>query len=302
MNRSTARVACLLFGSGLCALVYEIAWLREFRLVYGASTAASAAVLAVFIGGLGVGGLFIGKRADRVTRPLALYALLEAAVAVLAALSPFLLIAARGAYVALGGIAALGAPGATAVRLLLTVLVLLGPTFLMGGTLPAAVRATTSESDATRRTVGLLYGCNTVGAVVGCVAANFWLLEALGTRRTLWLASAMNLAVAALAYAVSRWGRGDPAGAIATDAKHLQWGEEAAASRLPSGSSSRVRASSASSSFSWSSFGTACWRRFWAARFSCSASSSPWPCSGSARGGSLTRRWRQKKRRSAPSP
>ena len=228
MNRSTVRVACLLFGSGLCALVYEIAWLREFRLVYGASTSASAAVLAVFIGGLGVGGLFIGKRADRVTRPLALYALLEAAVAVLAALSPFLLIAARGAYVALGGIAELGAPGATVVRLLLTILVLLGPTFLMGGTLPAAVRAATSESDATRRTVGLLYGCNTVGAVVGCVAANFWLLEALGTRRTLWLASAVNLAVAALAYAVSRWGHGDPAGVIATDAKHLEGGEQAA--------------------------------------------------------------------------
>ncbi|HMJ54457.1 MAG TPA: fused MFS/spermidine synthase [Polyangiaceae bacterium] len=200
-----ASVALLLFGSGLSALIYEIAWLREFRLVFGASTSANAAVLAVFIGGLGAGGLGIGRRVDRASRPLILYAQLEGAIAVLAALSPFLLIAARGAYIALGGIAVLGAFGAAVVRLLLTMLVLLGPTFLMGGTLPAAVRAVQSESDSSRRAVGLLYGSNTLGAVAGCVLANFWLLETLGTRRTLWLASSINLAVAAIAYLASRF-------------------------------------------------------------------------------------------------
>ena len=207
MNRSAARVALLLFGSGLSALVYEIAWLREFRLVFGASTAANAAVLAVFIGGLGAGGLFIGRRVDRSSRPLALYAMLEAAIAVLAALSPLLLIAARAAYIGLGGTAVLGAAGAAVVRLLLTMVVLLGPTFLMGGTLPAVARAVESESDLSRRAIGLLYGCNTLGAVAGCVLANFWLLESFGTRRTLWLAAGFNLAIAALAYLASRWSR-----------------------------------------------------------------------------------------------
>jgi len=52
----TSRVAALLFASGFCALVYQVAWLREFRLIFGASTAASAAVVAIFIGGLGFGG------------------------------------------------------------------------------------------------------------------------------------------------------------------------------------------------------------------------------------------------------
>jgi spermidine synthase len=214
MNRSAARVALLLFGSGLSALVYEIAWLREFRLVFGASTAANAAVLAVFIGGLGAGGLFIGRRVDRATRPLALYAMLEAAIAILAALSPFLLIAARAAYIGLGGMAVLGAAGAALVRLLLTMLVLLGPTFLMGGTLPAVARAVESESDLSRRAVGLLYGCNTLGAVAGCVLANFWLLEAFGTRKTLWLASGFNLAIAAFAYLASRSARAAVSGVV----------------------------------------------------------------------------------------
>ncbi len=44
------RVAALVFLSGACALTYQIVWLREFRLIFGASTAASAAVLAIFVG------------------------------------------------------------------------------------------------------------------------------------------------------------------------------------------------------------------------------------------------------------
>src|SRR5204863_202840 len=84
-------VAGLVFASGFCALVYQIAWQREFRLVFGATTAASAAVLAVFMGGLGLGGLWLGKRADRHAQPLRLYALLEALVALTAAATPPLL-------------------------------------------------------------------------------------------------------------------------------------------------------------------------------------------------------------------
>ena len=87
----TWRVAGLLFGSGFCALVYQICWLREFRLVFGASTAASAAVLAIFTAGLGLGGLVRDSGADKRRHPLRFYATLEAIIAVAAATSPFLL-------------------------------------------------------------------------------------------------------------------------------------------------------------------------------------------------------------------
>src|SRR5213080_3344951 len=90
----------LLFGSGACALIYQTAWLREFRLIFGASTAASAAVLAIFIGGLGLGGLLLGPRADRHSRPILFYSQLEMIVAASAAVSPFLLALVRTAYVA----------------------------------------------------------------------------------------------------------------------------------------------------------------------------------------------------------
>jgi spermidine synthase len=194
-----AAVAPLLFGSGFCALVYQIAWQREFRLIFGASTAASAAVIAVFMGGLGLGGWVIGPRADRRSNPLRFYAALEALVAVTAAASPPLLWLARSLYLSLGGSVSLGALGGTALRLILAGLILLPPTFIAGGTLGAAARATLHEGDRRRRGTALLYGVNTLGAVTGCLAATFFLLEAFGTRRTLWIAAGFNLGVAAVA-------------------------------------------------------------------------------------------------------
>src|SRR5205807_3076883 len=102
MNRGTARVAALLFCSGACALAYQTAWLRQFRLIFGASTAATAAVLAIFMAGLGLGSAILGKRADARERPLAFYGTLELLIATAAALSQPLLFAVSKIYFALG--------------------------------------------------------------------------------------------------------------------------------------------------------------------------------------------------------
>ena len=197
------KVSLLLFGSGLCALVYQMAWLREFRLIFGASTAASAAVLAIFMGGLGLGSLVLGHRADRKDRPLGYYASLEMAIAITAALTPLLLWLVGKVYVATGGSPVLGLWGATAVRLLLAALVLVAPTFLMGGTLPAAARAAEDERDAGRRSLALLYGANTLGAVTGSALATFLLVELFGTRKTLWAACLVNALIALIARRLS---------------------------------------------------------------------------------------------------
>ncbi len=200
----TLRVALLLLGSGFCALVYQVAWLRALRLIFGGSTAASAAVLAIFMAGLGVGGIILGRRADKVASPLRLYGLLELSIALLAALSPLLVAGARSVYLGLGGSSVLGGPGSTGLRLVLALVVLGAPTFLMGGTLPAAVRAVERSHDRARRRMGLLYAANTLGAVAGATWANFVSLEAFGMRASLWAAAGLNLCVALLALALAR--------------------------------------------------------------------------------------------------
>ena len=206
MPSDRLRVAGLLFCSGMCALVYQMVWTRELRLIFGASTPASAAVLAIFMGGLGVGGIVIGRRAQRHERPLSLYAWLEFLIAGTAALTPILIGLVRKLYVVLGGSVALGLAGGTVMRLVLSLLVLCVPTVLMGGTLPAAAKAVQDDQDRGRRHVAILYGVNTLGAVLGTLLATFVLLERYGNRTTLWMACAVNLVVAYFARKVEKDG------------------------------------------------------------------------------------------------
>src|SRR5438874_9691947 len=135
--RRTGGVAALLFCSGACALIYQTVWMRQFRLIFGASTLATAAVLSIFMGGLGIGSAILGRRADAHPQPLRFYGNLELAIAATAALSQLLLWLIAKIYFSTGGSVTLGLFLATVVRLILAAVVLAAPTFLMGGTLPA---------------------------------------------------------------------------------------------------------------------------------------------------------------------
>ena len=200
MNRSL-RLVPLLFVSGACSLVYQTAWLREFRLVFGASTLASAAVTAIFMGGLGLGSWWMGRRVDRSKAPLGIYGNLELVVAASAALTPLLVSVVRTVYIGMGGSLRLGEAGASVLRLLLSTLVLGIPTLAMGATLPAVVAAASSGEREDSRAVGLLYGTNTLGAVCGALLGTFALIEIYGVHRTIWLAALVN----ALVGLVARW-------------------------------------------------------------------------------------------------
>jgi predicted membrane-bound spermidine synthase len=126
--------------------------------------------------------------------------MLELGIALSAALSPFLIDLARYYYIYVGGSQTLGLPLAIVFRLFLSAIILLVPTFLMGGTLPAVARIFETEEDQGRRNLALIYGINSLGGVVGVVVAAFVLLEAVGNRITLWSASLLNLTVCIVAY------------------------------------------------------------------------------------------------------
>lgn len=221
-------IALLLFASGFCALVYQVAWLRLLRLVFGSSTAAQAAVIAIFMGGLGFGSLLLGRRADRSHNPLALYARLELGIALAAAASPFFVLVIRSIYLALGGTTGLGDLTGNLLRLVLATAVLGIPTFLMGGTLPAVARAASELSeqagDTGRRYLGILYGSNTLGAVFGALCTTLWSIEVLGIRKSIWAAAAINGLVVVLAgHLASRRGDRAPSTDLASNkSKHQE--------------------------------------------------------------------------------
>ncbi len=85
---SVANVAVLLFGSGFCALVYQVAWMRLLRLIFGSSTPSTAVVVAIFMAGLGFGSFLLGPKSDTKANPLRFYAQLETGIVIAAAASP----------------------------------------------------------------------------------------------------------------------------------------------------------------------------------------------------------------------
>ena len=52
--------------SGATALVYQVTWLRNLSLVFGASFEATSIVLAAFMAGLSAGGFVFARRSDRI--------------------------------------------------------------------------------------------------------------------------------------------------------------------------------------------------------------------------------------------
>ncbi len=78
------------------------------------------------------------------------------------------------------------------------------PATLMGGTLPAAVRAFAPDEASVGRTSGILYAANTAGAIGGTLAVPFHFVPAFGVRGTGFAAGFLCLAIAATALGFDR--------------------------------------------------------------------------------------------------
>ena len=184
---------CCFFLSGFSGLVYEVAWIRKASLVFGATTFAVSTVLAVFFLGLACGSYLFGRIGQRIARPLRLYALIEIALGLLALASPHAFDLVDALYGVLYRTMADHTGALFLVRVLLVGLVVFPPTFLMGGTLPLFCRQYVVNQGHITRSVGTLYGVNTLGAALGCVAAGLVLLPTLGLQQTVQLGAGLTI-------------------------------------------------------------------------------------------------------------
>lgn len=182
--------ALLLFASGGSALVFQVLWVKQLSLVVGVEVYAVTTAISAFFAGLALGGLAFGRLADRLERPLRLYAGLEFLVALLAVAATIALANAASAFAFLED-----AFGALAWAL---PFVLVGvPAFFMGGTLPVLVRALEPAEGQMGRAGGGLYAANTAGAIAGTLLAAFVLLPWLGVLGSACAAALFNLFAAA---------------------------------------------------------------------------------------------------------
>jgi spermidine synthase len=190
----------LFFTSGFTALVYEVLWMKDLGLLFGNTAHAAAAALAAFFLGLAAGSYVWGQRVAHLQRPIRVYAVLEAGVA-LSALLYFLLLDLYYALYAplfqlLGDHDALW----VAVKLVLALGILFLPAFFMGGTLPVMSQYLVQHRERLGRTTSMLYAINTCGAALGALMAGFYLPPLLGFSKSYLAAVGLTglVAIAAL--------------------------------------------------------------------------------------------------------
>ena len=187
----------LTVASGFAALGCQIVWTQQGALWLGHEAAAVLAVVTAFFGGLALGALALGRRIGRSATPARWYAACEAAIGLWSLALAFLLPQFAGWLVDLTG-----AQPSPARQWSLafggTFALLLPATVAMGATLPAMERVM-AQLRRGGSAVGLLYAGNTFGAVLGAIAAAFWLVPRFGLLRTAAACAALNLLCAAAA-------------------------------------------------------------------------------------------------------
>jgi predicted membrane-bound spermidine synthase len=203
-------ILLLFFCSGATALVYEVIWSKYLSLMFGSTVQAQTVVLAVFMGGLALGNRLMGGFADRVRQPLLLYGCLEAAIGLYAFFFEPLFHLADALFVFFGS-RWLPHSGLLLLKGGLSVGLLLGPTVLMGCTLPLLAAWLQGSTRDAGRWSARFYSTNSLGAVCGSWLAGFYLVQSWGMVAALQLTALANVIIGFIVIGLARRGAVSPA-------------------------------------------------------------------------------------------
>ncbi len=195
----TILIYAIFFISGASALIFETLWFRQAGLAFGNSVWASSLVLSGFMGGLALGNALAARYGDRLGNPVRVYAMVELAIALTGiglvylfpvlgpALAPWLRPLLEHLWIL------------NPLRLFIAFILLLTPSTAMGVTLPLLTKVLRAYDPNFGSVLGRLYGWNTLGAVIGVVVGETYLIGALGVHGTALTAGILNMVAAAVA-------------------------------------------------------------------------------------------------------
>jgi spermidine synthase len=196
VNKKISHVVIgLFFLSGCLALVYEILWLKELKLLFGSTIQAASVTVAAFFLGLSAGGFFWGSRAPNIANLLRAYGLLEVGIGLTAGLYFFMLRVYQSIYNLIFQFAGELPLLLVLTKLTLAMTMLFLPAFFMGGTLPVLGQFFIRRPNRLAEKGTFLYAVNTAGAVLGVWLAGFMLPPVLGYTRSYLVAMLASVLV-----------------------------------------------------------------------------------------------------------
>src|SRR5215216_7904414 len=201
-----AVVCGILVLSGTGALIFETLWLRLSGLTFGNSIWAAALILSSFMAGLALGNALAASSRIRRWRPLHFYAVLELLVAFFGCTIVFGLPVVGDLMRPVWQMLWNYQPTLLGLRFVVSLLILLVPTTAMGLTLPVIIEDPLLRETEFGRAIGFLYGSNTLGATLGAILSEAYLIGAFGLYGTSLAAAAALCVAAAIALSVARFG------------------------------------------------------------------------------------------------
>ena len=206
--KSATRASLLLLlgavaAAGMASLLYEVLWVRQLSLSLGSTVYATSTMLFAFLGGLALGSWISGRRADALPSPLRSLVRVELGAAVVGAIAvPVLGLTGRAYVIAASGIQA-GPAVAFALRVGLSLLVMLLPATLFGLAFPLAVTAA-ARLERLGQASGGVYAASAFGSALGAAVGGLVLEPALGLTASALIGAGINVAAAGLAWMALR--------------------------------------------------------------------------------------------------
>jgi len=196
-SKSSPYLLLLFFFSGFVSLCYQVVWVRELSVIFGKTNAAITVVVSVFMLGLGLGSFFWGKRKITSQKLSRTFAFLQFGIGggslILLLVFPFL----SRIYQALVHQFNLSAAPILIFIFFLCAVLMFIPTFLMGGTFPVISQLYIRKEAKIGKGIGLLYGINTFGGILGAGLTGYFLIGLIGQRETQLIGIIINILIGA---------------------------------------------------------------------------------------------------------
>ncbi|MCE5251080.1 hypothetical protein LLG96_12760 [bacterium] len=190
--------------AGACSLAYQIIWIRMFGLVFGGTVVSMSVVVGVFMGGLALGSHVFGKIAVRVANRVRMFGFLELGLGTSAILVYFAIAHIAPVIYSLPFANDIHSFIGILTRILISSILLIVPTMIMGGTLPVLVRAITEDRQLIMGNTGILYAFNTLGAMLGAFMVGFLMIPNFGILRSNLIAASIEILMGVIALAISK--------------------------------------------------------------------------------------------------
>lgn len=205
-SRASLALLIVFVLSGIAGLLYQSVWSHYLGLTLGHAAYAQTLVLAIFMGGMAIGAWLASRFAINWRRLILGYAVVEAVIGVLGLIFHPIFVWYTDVSQS-DVLPAIGHASMAHVYQWLTATLMIAPqSILLGATFPlmsaGLIRVVPGQQG---ETLGGLYFTNSLGAAIGALIATFVLLPLVGLPGTLLTAGLLNIFVALLAWALSKY-------------------------------------------------------------------------------------------------